>query len=96
TEKPADTFGLEAGRLKEGRTADITIIDLEQEEEIDPTTFLSKGKNTPFAGWKCQGWPVMTIVGGKIAWQKESALRISNGTEERVPVGRLQINDIIL
>lgn len=74
TEKPADTFGLEAGRLKEGRTADITIIDLEQEEEIDPTTFLSKGKNTPFAGWKCQGWPVMTIVGGKIAWQKESAL----------------------
>lgn len=74
TEKPADTFGLEAGRLKEGRAADITIIDLEQEEEIDPTTFLSKGKNTPFAGWKCQGWPVMTIVGGKIAWQKESAL----------------------
>ncbi|PGB02888.1 dihydroorotase [Bacillus toyonensis] len=74
TEKPADTFGLEAGRLKEGRVADITIIDLEQEEEIDPTTFLSKGKNTPFAGWKCQGWPVMTIVGGKIAWQKESAL----------------------
>ena len=44
TEKPADTFGLEAGRLKEGRAADITIIDLEQEEEIDPTTFLSKGK----------------------------------------------------
>ncbi|MGQ7061621.1 hypothetical protein ACUN15_24045, partial [Bacillus cereus group sp. BceL175] len=38
-------------------------------EEIDPTTFLSKGKNTPFAGWKCQGWPVMTIVGGKIAWK---------------------------
>ena len=74
TEKPADTFGLEAGRLQEGRAADITIMDLEQEEEIDPTTFLSKGKNTPFAGWKCQGWPVMTIVGGKIAWQKESAL----------------------
>lgn len=28
--------------------------------------------------------------------QPEEALRISNGTEERVPVGRLQINDIIL
>ena len=73
TEKPADIFGLEAGRITEGRTADITIIDLEQEEEIDPTTFLSKGKNTPFEGWKCTGWPVKTIFGGKIVWQKESA-----------------------
>ena len=44
TEKPADTFGLEAGSLIEGRTADITIIDLEQEEEIDPTTFSLKEK----------------------------------------------------
>ncbi|WP_028398941.1 dihydroorotase [Ectobacillus panaciterrae] len=72
TEKPAETFGLETGRLEIGKEADITIVDLEIEQEIDPETFVSKGKNTPFAGWKCKGWPVMTLVSGKIAWQKES------------------------
>ncbi|MFX3622619.1 MAG: dihydroorotase [Ectobacillus sp.] len=72
TVKPADTFGLKAGRLYKGAAADITIIDIETEEKINPETFVSKGKNTPFAGWKCKGWPVMTLVDGKIAWQKES------------------------
>ena len=72
TVKPAEVFGLDSGRLQVGKKADITIVNLEEEQEIDPATFVSKGKNTPFAGWKCKGWPVMTLVGGKIAWQKES------------------------
>lgn len=72
TVKPAETFGLDSGRLQVGKKADITIVNLEEEQEIDPETFVSKGKNTPFTGWKCKGWPVMTLVGGKIAWQKES------------------------
>jgi dihydroorotase len=72
TQKPADTFGLDAGRIEVGKEADLTIIDLDIEQAIAPETFVSKGKNTPFAGWKCKGWPVMTVAGGKIAWQKES------------------------
>ena len=74
TNKPAATFGLQKGKLEVGADADITIVDLELEEEIDPTTFLSKGKNTPFKGWKVKGWPVMTFVNGKIAWEKGSVL----------------------
>jgi dihydroorotase len=70
TIKPAQSFGLPLGKLAAGERADITIIDLEAEEVIDPQTFVSKGKNTPFAGWKCKGWPVMTFVGGKLVWQK--------------------------
>ncbi len=70
--KPSDTFGLPYGKIAVGARADITIIDLQQEEEIDPNTFLSKGKNTPFAGWKCKGWPVMTFVNGKRVWEKGS------------------------
>ncbi|RAK23297.1 dihydroorotase [Anoxybacillus vitaminiphilus] len=70
TIKPAETFGLRAGKLAVGEKADITVIDLQQEQVIDPTTFVSKGKNTPFAGWTCKGWPVMTFVGGKLVWQK--------------------------
>ncbi|MDF0725252.1 dihydroorotase [Cytobacillus sp. S13-E01] len=72
TSKPADTFGLPFGKLEVGRKADLTVIDLTKEEEIDPSTFLSKGKNTPFTGWKCKGWPVMTFVNGKLVWEKGS------------------------
>jgi dihydroorotase len=70
TIKPAETFGLRAGRLAVGEKADLTVINLQQEQAIDPATFVSKGKNTPFAGWKCKGWPVMTFVGGKLVWKK--------------------------
>ncbi|NEU29439.1 dihydroorotase [bacterium LRH843] len=70
TIKPSETFKLESGVLKDGAPADITVIDLELEKEIDKETFLSKGKNTPFNGWKCQGWPEYTFVGGKLVFEK--------------------------
>ncbi|MFC7442353.1 dihydroorotase [Laceyella putida] len=70
TRKPAEIFGLPYGELAEGKTADITVIDLENEREIDPATFKSKGRNTPFAGWKVKGWPVLTLLEGNITWQE--------------------------
>jgi dihydroorotase len=72
TIKPAQSFKLSSGKLEEGAAADIVLIDLNRAEEINPENFLSKGKNTPFAGWECKGWPVLTMVNGKIAWNKGS------------------------
>lgn len=72
TEKPADVFGLPYGSLNVGKDADLTFIDLKAVEAIDQNTFLSKGQNTPFVGWECEGWPVLTMISGKIAWSKES------------------------
>ncbi|KKI93716.1 dihydroorotase [Bacillus sp. SA1-12] len=69
TIKPAQAFGLPGGLLKVGEPADITVVDLETEEKIDPENFLSKGKNTPFTGWACKGWPTLTIVDGNIVWK---------------------------
>ncbi|ESU33116.1 dihydroorotase [Bacillus sp. 17376] len=70
TVKPAKAFGLPYGELKVGVPADVILIDLDEEKEINPDEFLSKGKNTPFAGWSCKGWPVLTIAEGKIVWEK--------------------------
>lgn len=70
TVKPAQAFSLETGVLKEGKKADITIINLEDSKKIDPETFVSKGRNMPFASWTCQGWPILTIVNGKIVWKQ--------------------------
>ncbi|WP_313798737.1 dihydroorotase [Cytobacillus sp.] len=72
TVKPAKSFNLASGKLEIGAAADIVLLDLNHSEKISPEQFLSKGKNTPFAGWECKGWPVLTIVNGKIAWSKES------------------------
>lgn len=75
TNKPAELFGLPWGRLEEGQIADITIIDLENEREVNPEEFASKGKNTPFKKWKLKGWPVMTIVGGSVVWKRDEVLK---------------------
>ncbi len=63
---PARILKLDKGTLSEGADADITIIDPKAEEVIDKNDFESKGRNTPFHGWKFKGMPVMTIVAGKI------------------------------
>ncbi|TAA68718.1 dihydroorotase [Planococcus salinarum] len=72
TKKPAQVFGLPYGTLEKGQPADLVLLDLEKEQAIDVATFASKGKNTPFGGWKCKGWPVMTVFGGEIVWQEEA------------------------
>lgn len=70
TVKPARAFNLDMGELKEGISADLTLIDLQEEKRIDASTFASKGKNTPFNGWLAKGWPVLTMVDGKIVWKR--------------------------
>ncbi|CAG9619779.1 dihydroorotase [Sutcliffiella rhizosphaerae] len=72
TVKPAKVFNLPYGTLQEGTVADLTVIDLKDISSVDSGNFLSKGKNTPFIGWECKGWPVMTFVDGKLVWQKGS------------------------
>ncbi|MDM5316605.1 dihydroorotase [Fictibacillus sp. b24] len=74
TKKPAESFDLPYGSLKEGALADITILDLEKEEAINAGEFVSKGKNTPFDGWICKGWPVATIFDGKLVYHREESL----------------------
>jgi len=66
TINPARVLKIGRGSLTRGSIADITIIDLDREMVVDANSFESKGRNTPFEGWKLKGWPIMTIVGGKV------------------------------
>lgn len=70
TTKPAEAFGLPFGKIEVGAPADVVLLNLEEERVINPDEFASKGRNTPFAGWECKGWPVLTIAEGKIVWGK--------------------------
>ncbi|MBD7983465.1 dihydroorotase [Sporosarcina sp. Sa2YVA2] len=69
TKKPADVFNMPFGKIEVGAIADLVLLDLNKEQTIDRKTFLSNGKNTPFDGWACKGWPVTTIYGGNIVWK---------------------------
>jgi dihydroorotase len=66
---PAEVFNLPGGTLREGETADLTLLDLRKRWTVDPSKFKSKARNTPFAGRQLKGAPMVTIVGGKIVWQ---------------------------
>lgn len=71
TIKPAQIFDLPYGILEEGKTADLTLIDLEEEREIKAEDFHSKASNTPFIGYKVYGNPVLTMVVGEVAFKEE-------------------------
>lgn len=65
TKNPAKRFGLDSG-IEVGAVADLTVFDLNKEYEIDPSGFLSKGKSTPFAGWKVFAKNIYTLKDGRI------------------------------
>ncbi|MFQ5901751.1 MAG: amidohydrolase family protein, partial [Thermodesulfobacteriota bacterium] len=68
TLNPSKILGIDAGSLKIGSNADLTIIDLDREWTVDPAAFRSKGKNTPFGGWRLRGKVVKTIVRGEVVY----------------------------
>jgi dihydroorotase len=63
---PAKILGINRGTLSPGSDADIVIVDEHKEFRVEPERFISKGKNTPFAGWSLEGMPVCTIYKGKL------------------------------
>jgi len=69
SDKPRKLFGLPEA-MKVGAPADMTLFDLNADGVVDPETFLSMGKSTPFAGEKINAECLMTIVGGEIVWNR--------------------------
>lgn len=70
---PARILGLRKGSLAVGADADITILDPDLERTVDVSRFLSKSRNSPFHGWTLRGWPVVTLVGGRIVHSPQGA-----------------------
>ena len=70
---PQRIFGIAGkGRIALGYDADLTVVDLGRERVIDEDWIGSKAGWTPFAGRKVKGWPVGTVVRGRLAmWEGE-------------------------
>ena len=69
SENPRRLFKMGGGMLV-GEAADIAVFDLESRFTVDPDTFHSMGRSTPFKGWELEGECVMTLVDGKVVYEK--------------------------
>ena len=60
-------FGLaDKGRIAEGYDADLTIVDLKARRTIRHDMMASRVGWTPFDGMEAKGWPIATIVRGRM------------------------------
>ncbi len=57
------------GRICPGYDADFTVVDMKAKKEITNRQQKSKSGWTPYDGMKATGWPVATIIRGKIVMQ---------------------------
>lgn len=73
-EAPRRIFAL-GGGLAAGEKADIAVFDLGNEFTVDPATFLSKGRSTPFEGWRLHGQTILTLVDGRTAYRNDEKIR---------------------
>lgn len=69
---PAEILGIDRGMIAPGSAADLAILDVDREYVINPSAFLSQGRNTPFGGMKVYGKAVVTIAGGKVVYHDRS------------------------
>jgi len=83
--EPAKVIGRngELGTLKVGAPANITILDPDREWIVNSRNFASKGKNTPYDGYKFKGKVMATIVSGRIVYIDDSLLSPALSLERR-------------
>ena len=62
------------GLIKEGYDADFTIVDLKKKKMINNDWIASKTGWSPYNGINVTGWPIYTIIRGKIVMQEDQIL----------------------
>jgi len=69
---PARIANLPGGTLRPGTVADITILDPTRPFLVRAERFRSKGRNTPFEGWRLTGAVRATLVAGRMVYHADS------------------------
>jgi dihydroorotase len=81
SERPARLFGLypRKGTLLPGSDADLVIVDPDREKAVENAEQLSKAAVTPFAGHVLRGWPVLTMVRGRVVMRDGKITGVPSG-----------------
>lgn len=79
---PAKILGIQnKGKIEVGYDADLVILDMQKKLEVGANGFFTKCGWSPFSGWRLQGWPVMTVVGGVIGFENGAIDKNCRGRE---------------
>jgi dihydroorotase len=70
SENPRKRFGLPSAE----ELQDYAVWEVGTEYTINPETFASKGKATPFAGEKVYGRCLLNVAGGGVVWRNEEII----------------------
>jgi dihydroorotase len=86
---PARVYGVAGkGRLAAGYDADFTLVDLGRRRVIEEGWIASPCGWTPFAGHRCTGWPVATLVRGQAVMREDELLGPPRGAPVRFTEAR--------
>ena len=80
---PARLFNLAGGSLKKGGVADVTVFDPSERWKVDPSQFLSKGRNSPYTGMTLVGRAACTIVAGSVVYRSGKSAPDRESTKRR-------------
>jgi dihydroorotase len=69
---PARVFRLPGGTLRRGSVGDVTVFDPDVQWTVDPARFISKGRNSPYAGQALRGRAEITVVDGRVIYRRDS------------------------
>lgn len=72
---PARILGISRGQIAVGEAADLVLVDAERSFPVDPAGFVSRGKNTPFAGRTLFGKVLLTMAEGEVVYDDRPADR---------------------
>ncbi|HSD97681.1 MAG TPA: dihydroorotase [Sulfuricaulis sp.] len=68
---PAEAYGIRnKGKILEGWDADLTLVDMEHTRPVRNEEMFTRVRWSPFDGRKLTGWPIYTIVGGQVAFDR--------------------------
>jgi dihydroorotase len=67
---PADVYGMTGkGRIVPGHDGDLVLVDPDVTEPLPVAWLRSRAGYSPYEGWPLAGWPVVTVLRGRIAYQ---------------------------
>ncbi len=89
-EAPARILGLypRKGTIQLGADADLTLVDLQQSREVRSEELRSRAGWSPFEGMRLWGWPVMTILRGRVVMREREILGRPGFGQLVAPLGR--------
>ncbi|MBI4231863.1 dihydroorotase [Candidatus Peregrinibacteria bacterium] len=80
--RPAEIFGIKGkGQILEGYDADLVVVDMELEREVENDKLFTKCGWSPYADSMFKGWPVMTFVNGELVFKDEKIVGEKVGKE---------------